>query len=158
MFMLNANVESTLEKSNPLPATLSHLIDEYAIFARRVRALAGETVRQQLFYIKRFFTMRNILSPGELFERLSVTYVQQFIFDYADEYGPGSRRTMQISLRSFLKFCRHQEFVSRDLSSAVPTYRAFSLKAVPKTLMTSRLVCFWTALTHALRPDGVIWL
>jgi integrase/recombinase XerD len=69
-----------------------------------------------------------------LFGRLSPTYVQQFIFDYADGYGQGSRRSMQVSLRSFLKFCRHQGYTSSDLSKAVPAFRNSPLKSIPKNI------------------------
>jgi integrase/recombinase XerD len=41
---------------------------------------------------------------------------------------------MQVSLRSFLKFCRRQEYTSCDLSTAVPTFRNSPLKSVPKNI------------------------
>jgi site-specific recombinase XerD len=132
--MLKPVLKSKLGEPSSVPKTLPDLFDEYATFAHRVRDLAKETINQQLSYIDRFLTSQSIPSPNELFLRLSPTYVQQFVFDYADEYGPGSRRSMQVSLRSFLKFCRHQGYTSRDLSTAVPTFRTYSLKSVPKNI------------------------
>jgi integrase/recombinase XerD len=121
-------------KLNPIPATLPDLLDEYTAFAHRVRDLGEGTVKQQLSYINCFLTNNSILSPDELFGHLSTAYVQQFAFDYADEHGPGSRRAMQASLRSFLKFCCHQGYICCDLSTAVPAFRNFSIKSVPKNI------------------------
>lgn len=123
-----------LGKPGPIPATLSELLNEYAAFAHRVRDLTVETVKQQRSYIDCFLNCDGISSPAELFGRLSLAYVQKFVFDYADKHGPGSRRSMQTSLRSFLKFSYHQGYTSRDLSTAVPAFRNFSLKSVPKNI------------------------
>jgi integrase/recombinase XerD len=132
--MSNTTFNTGLGEPSPIPAILPDLLDEYAAFAHRVRDLATETVKQQLFYIDRFLTTQSISSPGELFWRLSPTSLQRFLFDYAEEHGPGSRRSMQVSLRSFLKFCRHQGYTSSDLSTAVPTFRTFNLNSVPKNI------------------------
>ena len=132
--MSNTTFNSELGKPGPPPATLPDLLHEYAFFARRVRDLAAETVKQQLSYIDCFLTSHSISSPDELFGRLSRAYVQKFVFDYADKHGPGSRQSMQTSLRSFLKFCRHQGYTECDLSTAVPGFRNFSLKSVPKNI------------------------
>jgi len=132
--MLKSTLKPRLGEPSPALITLPELLDEYAAYARRVRDLAAETIKQQLTYINRFFTTQSISSSDELFQRLSPAYVQQFIFDYASGYGPGSRRGMQLALRSFLKFCRYQGYTSCDLSTAVPTFRISPLKAVPKNI------------------------
>jgi integrase len=41
---------------------------------------------------------------------------------------------MQYSLRCFLRFCYIQEYVSSDLSSAVPVFRSPRLSSVPKAI------------------------
>ena len=86
--MLKTTFKPRLGEPSPTLATLPELLDEYATYARRVRDLAGENVKQQLTYINRFFTNQSISSPDELFQRLSPAYVQQFVFDYASECGP----------------------------------------------------------------------
>ena len=132
--MLKNTFNPRLGEPSSAPTTLSNLLDEYGTFARRVRDLAEETITQQLSYVNRFFTRQNISSSEELFQWLSPAHIQQFLFDYANSSGSGSLRSMQVSLRSFLKFCRHQEYTLCDLSSAVPTFRTSPLKSIPKNI------------------------
>ena len=48
--MSNTTFNSGPGDPSPIPATLPDLLDEYAAYARRVRDLAGETIKQQLAY------------------------------------------------------------------------------------------------------------
>ena len=132
--MLKTTFNPRLGEPSSGPTTLSELLGEYATFVCQVRDLAAETITQQLSYINRFLTRQSISSSDELFQCLNPAYIQQFLFDYADTYGPGSLRSMQVSLRSFLKFCRHQGYTSCDLSAAVPSFRISPLKSIPKNI------------------------
>ena len=132
--MSNTSFNLGLGEPSLIPATLPDLLNEYAVYARRVRDLAVGSIKQQLSYINYFLNSGSISSPCELFGLLSQAYTRQFIFDYADKHGPSSRRSMQTSLRSFLKFCCHQGYTQCDLSTAIPGFRNFSLKSVPKNI------------------------
>jgi len=132
--MPNAKSHHRITEPNSVPDTLADLLDEYAAFARRVRDLAEKNISQQLSYINFVLNSHTISSPDKLFENLSPATVQKFVFDYANGHGQASRRLMQSALRSFLKFCRYQDYTSCDLSTAVPSFRTYSLKTVPKSI------------------------
>lgn len=112
--------------------TVSEILDEFAAFGFRVRDLAKDTVKQRRLYIDRFLSTEPISSKG--LASLTPSSVRRFMFVYAKGYGPGSVRWMQSSLRAFLRFCYHREYVSSDLSAAVPIYRAWRLSKVPRAI------------------------
>ena len=93
--MLKTTPKPTLGKPNPIPTPQQELFDKYAAYARRVRDLEEETVNQQQVYINRFLIGQNIWSPDQLFRQLTPACVQEFVFDYANDYGPGSQQKMQ---------------------------------------------------------------
>ena len=118
--------------SDRIPATVLELIDEYGSYGRRVRDLAEDTLKEQCLYLDRFLAAQPERAPPELLASLTPARVQRFVFDYAKAHGPGSRRWMQFSLRSFLRFCYHRGYTSSDLSNAVPAFRSRRLASVPK--------------------------
>jgi len=122
---------STDVKVSP-PESWAELLDEYERFATRYRDLSPRTVKQQKTYIDRFCSHFQARSPAKLFAGLSPRSVQDFLFQYAKEYSSGSRAWMQFSLRAFLRFCHHQEYISTDLAAAVPTVHKRRLATVPK--------------------------
>ena len=132
--MLQPIVKQKFDDSNQPQLTLTELLDQYSAFAYRVRDLADETVKVQQLYINRFFTLQNISSATEFFGLLCPNYIQQCLFDYPEKYGPTSRRMMHSSLRSFLKFCRHQGYTSCDWSSTVPSFRNCPVKPLPNPI------------------------
>ena len=119
-------------KSGQVPDTQTKLLEQYAQFAQRVRDLSVETICSQKLYIKRFFASGTTAAPAKLFTELNTDCIKRFLFDYTREHGPGSRRWMQFSLRSFFKFAWLNHYTSCDLSVAIPTVRSVSLKSVPK--------------------------
>jgi len=125
--------KSTDARVSP-PKSWSELLSEYERFATRYRDLSPKTVKQQRTYINRFFSRSLARSPAKLFAGLSPRSIQEFLFQYAKEYSPGSRRWMQFSLRAFLRFCRHQEYIPTDLAAAVPTVHKRRLATVPKAI------------------------
>ena len=110
--------------------TVSELLDEFAAYGFRVRNLAEDTVKGRRLYIDRFFASNPVSMAG--LGSLTLPIVQHFMFGYAEDHGQGSVRWMQSSLRSFLRFCYHRGYVSSDLSSAVPIFRAWRLSKVPR--------------------------
>jgi len=125
--------ESTHAKVSP-PESWSELLGEYERFARRYRDLSPTTLKQQETYINRFCSHSQVRSPAKLLAGLCPRSIQDFLFQYAKEYGPGSRSWMQFSLRAFLRFCRHQKYIPIDLAAAVPTVHKPRLASVPKAI------------------------
>jgi integrase/recombinase XerD len=115
-------------------AVLADFVDQYVAYGRRVRNQAEETVAERRLYLGRFFAAQSAASPAELFASLTATSIRRFIFEYAECHGPGSRRWMQATLRSFLRFCHYRRYLPCDLSSAVPASRSWRLSSVPKAI------------------------
>jgi len=67
-------------------------------------------------------------------EWLDAHRVVSFFIKYSEERGRSSRRSMQAALRTFLRFCFHEGYISRRLDHAVPTLRTYKLSKVPRGL------------------------
>ncbi len=130
--MLSQTGNSEPQDPAQTPPALSELLDEYAAFATRVRSLAQDTVKTQRLYLERFLAALEAASPSELFASLTAATLQRFIFAYAEDHGSGSRRWMQFTLRSFLRFCYCQGYLSGDLSPAIPAFSSPRLSSGPK--------------------------
>ena len=115
-----------------LTAGVADLVDEYAAYALRVRSLEEETVKAQRLYLERFLASAPGSSPAELLGALTPGRVRRFIMAYAESHGRGSRQWMQMTLRSFLRFCYQRGHLPCDLSGAVPAFRSRRLASVPK--------------------------
>ena len=130
--MDHRGLEDGVADGDRTPSVFTSLAEEYAAYARRIRDLAEETVMEQRLYLGRFLAALGVSSREELFGSLSQQRVRQFVFKYAEDHGPGSRRWMQATLRSFLRFCYYREYLRCDVSSAVPASRRQRLASVPK--------------------------
>ncbi len=143
-----------LAQADP-PSSLALLYGGYRRHRLAVRSVAEETVHEELLYLKRFFAY---LSPAEtpaaLFARLDAGRVTAFLVDYADTHSLGSRRWMQYSLRSFLRFCYHCCYVGRDLSVLVPSVRRGRMGRVPRCLPDECIAALQTGIERDA-PGGV---
>ena len=116
------------------PDSWINLLDEFKHFSEHYRQISPETVAKHKTYLNRFYAHFHAPPPLKLFTALSVRSVQQFVFQYAKEYGPGSRRSMPLALRTFLRFAHHRRDLPTDLSTAVPTVRERRLGHLPKAI------------------------
>lgn len=135
------------------PSTLSALFDEYAEFSSRVRNLAAETVEEQRLYLVRAAAGLSAETPSELFSAFTPRRLMSFVADYAPAHGPGSRRWLQMALRSFLKFCHLRGHVDTDLSGWVPTIRQPRLASIPKAIPDGAAAALFASIDLG-RPPG----
>jgi len=135
--------------SDELPSPLLELCEQYRRHALSVRSVTDDTVEEQLLYLKRYFSW---LGPPEsasaLFSCVVPEQVARFLSAYSDGHGPGSRRWMQYSLRSFLRFSYEESYVERDLSVLVPTVRTPRQGHIPRALPDACIAALRTA------PEG----
>jgi len=117
-----------------VPESWTDLIADYERFATRYRSLLPETIKKHKTYVSRFCSQFQARCPSELFASLSPASIQRFLFQYARDYGPGSRRSMLTSLRAFLRFCHHRQYLATDLSAAAPSVHRRRLASVPKAI------------------------
>ena len=132
------------------PPSLSVLGEQYRRHALGVRSVSADTVAEELLYLTRLFDHFGPPgTPTELFAALDPDAVSRFLVRYAEEHTPGSRRWMQVSLRSFLRFAYQCGYLERDLSGIVPAVRARRLGHVPRGLPAECIA----ALNTRLEPD-----
>ena len=118
-----------------VPYSLVLLCKRYRRHGLAVRSVTEDTVDEELLYLKRFFTYLGAPeSVEELFALIDADRVHRYLLEYAETHGPGSRRWMQISLRSFLRFAYHCCYLPRDLSALVPASRTRRLSRLPRAL------------------------
>jgi integrase/recombinase XerD len=60
--------------------------------------------------------------------------VEEFIVGQTAQFGRAFKRSLQSTLRGFLRFCFEQGFCQQDLSGAVPKIRRYCLDQVPKAI------------------------
>lgn len=130
--MLSQRLEAGVPVGAGLATGAADLVDEYAAYALRVRSLEEATVKAQRLYIERFLAASPWSLPAEPSGALTPERVRRFILAYAESHGRGSRQWMQMTLRSFLRFCYHRGHLPCDLSWAVPAFRSRRLASVPK--------------------------
>jgi len=116
------------------PDSWAQVLNEFEHFAKDYRQISPDTVHKHRTYLDRFHAHFQGPSPRELFPALSLRTVERFVLDYAKDHGPGSRRSMPLALRTFLRFAHHRRYLLTDLTPAVPTVRERRLAGVPKAI------------------------
>ena len=105
--------------------------EEYQAWLRDFQNNGKGTCHLRSQYLKVFLEG---MGAVEKVEDLSAEMVEQFFLDYARDHELASRRSMQATLRTFLRFCHLRGYLGQDLSSAVPTLRTYRLNKVPRGL------------------------
>jgi len=103
------------------------ILADFRLFSLRYLDRAKATISESETYLNRFFAWLR-KNPGNALEP---KLVQNFVFQYAKDHGPGSCRWMQFSLRSFLKYCYLKKHLPTNLAASVPTVRLRRLATVP---------------------------
>lgn len=116
------------------PESWTELVAQFEKFAKDYCIIKRATVEEQKTYISRFYERFKPQSPTQLLSSLSRRSIQDFLFQYAKNHGTGSRRWMQYTLKTFLRFCHHKRYISVELSAAVPVVHQRRLANLPKAI------------------------
>ena len=117
-----------------LPTTINALFDEYAAYSSRVRNIAPETIKEQRLYLDRAAACLGVKTATELCLSLTPKRLMAVVAGYGAAHGAGSRRWLQLSLRSLLRFCYLRNYINVDLSAWVPIFRQPRLASIPKAI------------------------
>ena len=117
-----------------VPDSWAELLGEFEHFAKDYRQIGPDTVHKHRTDLDRFHAHFHTPSPRELFPALTLRAVEQFVLNYARDHGPGSRRSLQLALRTFLRFAHHRGYLSTDLTPGVPGVRQRRLADLPKAM------------------------
>ena len=109
---------------------------------RKERGLAPATVTVRLgtacTFVDEVTTMAGT-SCSRAFASLGAVDIEDSFVGYCKDHGPAARRSMQASMRLFLKFAGSQGWVSEGLARAVPSLPSYRLSGLPKALKDEEL-------------------
>lgn len=133
---------------------LVDLVERYRHYALSIRNANAGMVRKRSIYLHRLF---EFLGPppsaAALFARLGPKTITAFLIDYAPRHGPGSRRDMHATLRSFLHFAYEERFMRQDLAVLVPSVRPPAVSRLPKALPEACIVALERSIERS-SPEG----
>jgi len=142
------------------PATLTELFNEYAAYSLRVRNTAPETVKERRTYLDRAAVLLSVGTSAELFFALTPRRLMSAVADYASVHGVGSRRWLQLSLRSLLQFCYLRGYIETDLREWIPSFRRPRLASIPKAIPEDLIIRLQTSIDpntlHGRRDAAII--
>lgn len=132
---MNASLYAVDVGPRVLPSILAELADEYCTHAVRVRGVVKSSADAERPYLRRLFEWFGPPeSAADLFRRIRAESVTQCLIDYAANYGIGSRRCMQKTVRLFLRFAYHAGYLERDLSALSPSVRFARMGKVVRSI------------------------
>lgn len=119
----------------PITSTIYQpLLDAYLEWMRDYQHAAPGTLGIRSHCLDRFLQWLGPQATPEGLQRLTPEDVEQFFLSYCQNMGRAGRRSMQSALRTFFRFCLHQDYTQRQLDRAVPTLRTYKLATVPRGL------------------------
>ncbi len=110
------------------------LLYEYLRWMRDQQHAADGTLKIRESSVARFLALLGEKATADGLAGLDAQCVESFFIEYSEERGRASRRSMQAALRTFLRFCFHEGYISQRLDHAVPTLRTYKLARVPRGL------------------------
>jgi integrase len=128
-----------IEKACPENQPTLRIFEEWL---RKERGLAPATITLRLGTACTF--VDEITAPAgttcaKAFESLTSVGVEDFFVRYGKDHGPAARRSMQASMRLFLKFAASRGWVGGELVEAVPSLPVYRLSGLPDGLRDEEL-------------------
>jgi integrase/recombinase XerD len=132
---MRSSLQSSVVEPVVFPPTLAVLAEQYHAHAVRVRGVIEVTANAERPYLRRFFDWYGPPdSPDALFTAISPDSVTKCLISYASEYGHGSRRCLQKTVRLFLRFAYLAGYVQSDLSALSPSVRSPRMGKVARAI------------------------
>lgn len=116
------------------PAVCQAALREYALWLEEERGLRPGSITVRVASARSFVVAvtKDEVTVAAAFGKLTARGVEDFFVDYCRDHGPGARRSMQATMRLFLRFVVSRGWSAIDLSQAVPSLRTYGLRHVPK--------------------------
>jgi len=118
----------------PAAPVYQPLLDEYLGWMREHKHSAEGTLDVRRHGASNFLASLGEDANVEGLAKLDAQRVESFFIEYAEGRARPSRRSMQSALRTFLRFCFLEGYISQRLERAVPTLRTYKLARVPRGL------------------------
>lgn len=135
------------------------LLTAYCEWMRNSRNSAEITLIIRQRHVTKFLKWLGFGFTAEGLAGLTAKRVEEFFLAYAKTAGNSELRSMQSSLRTFLRFCLYKGHIQQHLDRAVPTWRSYRLSSVPKGLNEKQVQAVFDSIdrsTHAGCRDYAI--
>ncbi len=110
------------------------LLNAYLLWMHQHQHVADGTLQLRSHSIAQFLQWLGSEATPKGLSRLTAKRIETFFLNYAQHKGRSARRSMQSTLRTFLRFCLHQGYIEQPLHRTVPTLRTYKLATVPRGL------------------------
>jgi integrase len=80
------------------------------------------------------------VSCAPAFRAVTVEAIEDFFIAYGRDHGQASCRSMQTSMRLFLRYAMERGWVGEEMLEAVPSLRSYRLSQVPRGLSDEQLL------------------
>lgn len=116
------------------PAACQAALHEYARWLEEERGLQPGSITLRVASARSFVcaVTKDEGTVEVAFGKLGARGVEEFFVSYCRDHGPGGRRSMQATMRLFLRFAASRGWSARELTQAVPRLRTYGLRHVPK--------------------------
>jgi site-specific recombinase XerD len=107
---------------------------QYQVWQKDIEQLKSSTIELRSNYLVQFLFWYRDKSDSSPLSQLSHLDVEAFIVEQTLKRGRAFKRSMQSTLREFLRFCFEKGFCQKNLASAVPKIRCYQLAQAPKAI------------------------
>lgn len=116
-------------KSPPYQA----LLDEFLAWMKDYCQCGARTLDERRRYLIPFLQhLGSTASVPQRLSTLSPEVMQDFVLKVARRSGTSTPSHLATSLRMFCRFCLHRGYIPRDLAGAVPSFRQYRLRSIPR--------------------------
>jgi integrase len=135
------------------PAVCRAALREYAHWLEEERGLRPGSITVRVASASSFVVAvtKDRVTVATAFGELEARVIEDFFVDYCRVHGPGARRSMQATMRLFLRFAASRGWSVVELIQAVPSLRTYGLRHVPKGASDADI----GRLLRSLSADGV---
>jgi integrase/recombinase XerD len=126
--------EFTANAIQGAPAACQAALREYALWLEEDRGLRPGSITLRVASARSFVcaVTKGEATVAAAFGKLEARGVEDWFVSYCRDHGPGARRSMQATMRSFLGFAATRGWSASELIQAVPRLRTYGLRHVPK--------------------------
>jgi len=137
--MLQENGAIDQNKQHIEVSPLDQLTEEYTLYLQQTCRLAVVTIRNYVFFIRRF--IRTCFSDEEVpnLSHLCAAHIVEFVQCQAKSLHLKRAKLMTTALRSFLRFGRFRGDIKIDLAAAVPTVANWTMSSIPRAISTEHV-------------------
>lgn len=115
------------------------LLDGYLMWLRQEHGATDGTCGVRAGSLVKFFRWLGPQATSEGLSALNAEQVEQFFLAVGFEHGQAARRSLQVALRTFFRFCFQQGIVQQRLDRAVPTLRTYKRARPPRGLAAQQV-------------------